>query len=144
MSKKLTKEMLFNFVAPIHIYFKADLLYKPEAIKGFKSLKRYKDDKLVKEYFRENISVLSLPVSEIDNINYKIFWRIYDELFEDIVLEKFPFFIPAHEYYGAKCFKYNGKIYLDGDDYDCYPYYLDRFALDERLIELKKELAQNA
>lgn len=136
---ELTKEMLFSFIAPIHIYHKADLMYKKEAMEGFRNLKKYKKHKLVQEYFKDDIDNLS--IRSVNKVDYKVFWRVYDKLFKEIVLEWYPSLKPTYDYYGAKCFENeNRKVYLDGDDYDCFPFYLDYESLNIRLIDLENEL----
>lgn len=136
MSKGINKEELFNLVAPIHIYFNADLMFKNEANEGLKKLKKLKLDNMVLDYLDED----DFSSKKLDQLDNKLYWRVYNQLFEELVLKEFEDFEPSVDTYGAKCFKYQDKIYLDGDSFDCYPFYTDYVTLTERLNDLSKEL----
>lgn len=125
----------FKAIAAIYIYHKADLKYKKEAKQGFKWLKSNKE---IAEEILDDTSVLS--ERSVENVNPNVFWRAYNKLFEEIVCEKFPNFIPKFDYYGARCFEFNDIEYLAGDGLDSYPYYLDKEALMKRLDELALEI----
>ncbi|MDF2880016.1 MAG: hypothetical protein K0R54_573 [Clostridiaceae bacterium] len=136
----ITKERLFNLVAPIHIYHKADIMYKHKAVRAFRDLKQYRETDIVSKYFEDNL--LTLKERGINNIDYHLFCRVYNKLFEELVLESIPQLIPGYDYYGAKCFRLseNGRAYIEGDDIDCYPFYADIESFKERIADLKKEL----
>lgn len=133
-----TKENLFNLIAPIHIYHKADLRYKKEANKAYRILKQKMQEPVVSQYFGEML--FELKKRSVDQVDYTVFWKIYDQLFEEIVTDAFPELKPDYDFYGAKCFVANGRKYLDGDSYHCYPFYLYYSSLKNRLLRLRDEL----
>jgi hypothetical protein len=134
----LTKEDLFNLVAPIHIFHKADVCFKEEARKAFRILKKVRDHEIVLHYFDEGVSVLN--ERNVIGVDHIVFWKVYNRLFEELVTEYFPEFKSSHDRYGAKCFLFEGKRYLAGDDYDCFPFYADVDSLKQHLQELQEEL----
>lgn len=138
----MTKEELFDLVAPIHIYFHADVRLEKEAKKAYESLKRKKDDEMVKAYFEEHHPGC-LTERKLPTTGGNPFWSVYCKLFEEIVRESFPTFKPYYDSYGAKCFRddITNEIHLMGDGYNGYPYFLQSEALNERLYDLGKEIA---
>lgn len=135
----VTKENLFNWVAPIHVFHHADIMYKSEAKKAFKELKKASGCEMVKSYFGEEAVVLKEKT--IETIDSEVFWRVYNQLFEEIVKESFPAFSMGYDMYGAKCFRLGGAVYLAGDVHDCFPFYVDMESLKERLEDLSDEVA---
>lgn len=138
----MTKEELFDLVAPIHIYFHADLMYEREAKKAFRELKKKRELDFVKEYF-DSFTEEDLEERGLNTVHANNFWSIYCRLFEEIVQESFPTFKPYFDSYGAKCFRDDAtnEQHLIGDGYNHYPYYLQSEALKERLYDLGKEIA---
>lgn len=135
---KITKQELFNLVAPIHIYHKADVLMKTEAQIALNKLRRLSDDKLVIEFFGVDDVLLEDDVKKVD---YLYFWRTYDKLFEDIVEEKLPELTACYDFYGAKAFESeNRAVFLVGDKYDCFPFYESVPLLEEKLQDLTHEI----
>ena len=132
----LTKEKLFDLIAPIFIYFFADLCYENEAIESLEKLKTLRHDATIKRYFDND----DLDKNSIDDIDHYKIKDIYDELFEEMVLSVFPDAVPDYDRSGAKCFTINGRKYLNGDAYLCYPFYADHQALKIRLSDLHDEL----
>jgi hypothetical protein len=133
-----TKEDLFNLVAPIHIFHKLGPCSKEKATKAFKELKKVRGHEIVLYYFGNSVSALNeRNVICVDQI---VFWKVYNRLFEELVTEYFPEFKSSHDRYGAKCFLFEGKRYLAGDDYDCFPFYADVDSLKQHLQELQEEL----
>jgi hypothetical protein len=135
-TNSITKEELFDLVAPIHIYQKADLMYEKEAREAFSSLKRVRHHKLVSTYFGEGSEIFRERT--VRNVDCMTFWKVYNQLFKEIVQEKFPKWRTDHDYYGARCFNFDGLTLLAGDSYDCFPFYLDYEALKERLNDFAK------
>lgn len=128
---------LFDYVAPIHIYFNADIKYKQKAEKAFRYLKKHKKEA---ERYLDDITVLEQR--NLDDVDPYVFWRAYNNLFEEEVLSYFPELEPSYDRWGARCFVFNGKRYLSGDSYDCYPFYVSKKALEERLKELANEICE--
>ncbi|PLS18851.1 hypothetical protein CVD28_00170 [Bacillus sp. M6-12] len=135
----VTKDDLFNMIAPIHVYQKADLMYEKEAKVAFKKLKEVRENMVIADYFGDSLS--TLKERSVKNVDMYAFWRVYNRLFEEIVKEEFPSFTAGYDKYGAKCFFQEGQMLLDGDDYDCFPFYLDTNGLKGRLYDLSKEIA---
>jgi hypothetical protein len=125
----------FEAIAGVHIYYRADIALKKEAREGFRWLKK---NRQVAEELLDNMEVLK--ERSVNKVDHTVFWRAYNKLFEEIVLSRYPELTPSHDFYGARCFEFNGKRYLCGDEYDCYPFYLDKELLEERLDDLALEL----
>ena len=138
----MTKEELFDLVAPIHIYFHADIMYEKEARKAFQSLRKKREEEMVKAYFSEYLPGCFLD-NKLSSAGGNPFWSVYCKLFEEMVKESFPTFKPYFDSYGAKCFRddVTNEKHLIGDGYNHYPYYLQSEALRERLYDLGKEIA---
>jgi hypothetical protein len=138
VKKEMTKEELFDLIAPIQIYNKADVMWRKEAGNAFRLLKKKREDEMVVFYFKKDIGNLFKRV--VEEADERVFWRIYNQLFEELVLDRMPQLRPDVDTYGAKCFVYEGQCYLAGDDCGCYPYYESAELLKERLDDLKEEL----
>jgi len=132
MSNKMA---VFDAIAAIHIYFSTDLLYKKEAQKAFNWIKKNREKVIP---YLNDVSVLDCR--RLDDADHHVFWRAYNRLFEKEVLSRFPELQPSHDQWGARCFKINEEKILCGDSYDCYPFYLDKESLYERLNDLANEL----
>jgi hypothetical protein len=139
----VTIENLFDLVAPVYIYHKADIQYRAEAERA---LRRLKDFTAVD--FEPHIShptaarlaeaALALTADEADP---NAFWEAYDLLFPALVTREYPALRPDHDPRGACCFRDSeGGVRLDGDACGHYPYYLSYEALADRLRDLKNEL----
>lgn len=141
MARKLnfTEKDLFDLIAPIHLYQQADVCLQHEAKTAFKNLKKVRENDLVKFFFAKDND--SLYKRNVEDVDAQIFWSIYNQLFKGIVTTRFPHFKSSFDSYGAKCFMVDGYRYLCGDAYDCFPFYLDASALEERLMDLAKEVA---
>lgn len=136
---------LFDLIAPIHIYFKVDLMYKKEAEKSFNELNKYPN---LPSDLEEEIQ----NTDKLDDLDYQLIWKYYNELFEEIVFDvinefwgKDTDFYADYDEYGAKCINYKPtmkKIFC-GDGYDEYSAYLDESYLrknaKERMIEIEQE-----
>lgn len=127
----MDKKELFNAVAPLHIYFNADLKYKRQALKGWRWLKEHKDQ--IRDYFPNTDFLFARKLDDLDHFPI---WRAYNRLMEEIVTERFPNAEPEFDYFGARQFRIGDRIILCGDAYDCYAFYLDYEALDEYLQDV--------
>lgn len=122
---------VFDCIAPLHVYHHSDMKYKEEA--------RVALNKLVdkRSYFIQagfvDLTGLVLVKNNINNIgDTRILWRMYNSLFNLLVLRSIPFAQPSVDYYGALCFIINGKSEFMGEEYDKFPLYLSaRGVLEE-------------
>ncbi len=117
---------IFDAVAPIFIYHKADLSYKREARTGLKWLKNNRDK--VKEFFTDD----DLQPS-VDNVSPIPFWKAYDELFVNIVGQETDA-KPQVDFWGCKGYRLTDSSFF-GNGSGYFPLYLDAAALRQRIRE---------
>jgi len=79
----------FNAVAPIAIYFGADVMFKAQAEKGFATLKKAGDP-------------LVVDAESLDDVSD--YQDAYNNLVVSIAEEYLPSFQPTHDYWGGRCF----------------------------------------
>lgn len=137
----MTKEELFDLVAPIHVYLHTGISSDAKAKSAYETLKQVKGAGLVNKVFAE-----SLPECLEDNLPSRgdsPFWKVYCKLFEEMVREAFPTFKPYYDPNGAKCFRddITNENHLRGECYNQYPYYIQSETLRENLYELGKKVA---
>lgn len=118
---------VFNAVAPIFIYHKADLCYKKEARAGLKWLKANKEQ--VKIFFDTN----DLNPRSIDKLSVDVFWEAYNTLFKKIVSQETDA-EPEVDRWGAYGYRLPTSSFF-GDDYGCFPFYMDAESLRQRVRE---------
>jgi len=109
---------LFNLVAPMAIYHRADVLFEPQAKRAYHKLKKITEAKWK--------SVDCIP----PNIQLELndlcdwAWGTYNILFEKIVKEynsNYTFFIDIYGAKGVRC--EDGSVVFSGDDPGSYPWY---------------------
>jgi len=97
----------FDLIAPIAIYHFCDILFKPQAKKA------------LRKAHKEGI----LPKGKLDDMAAEVCVR-YNQLFQKIVLDAKPSWVPIIDRWGAKGFRSNdGEIVLCGDDSGFYAWY---------------------
>lgn len=115
---------IFNAVAPIFIYHKADLHFKSEACAGLRWLKTNRSKA------RELIPEAELKVRSVDQLDPRPFWNAYNKLFEEIVAQ-ITDAKPQIDDWGIR--GYRLPSYFFGEAYGFYPLYLDASALRQRV-----------
>lgn len=139
----VTAEEVFDLVAPVYIYHKADLKYRREAGRGLRGLKALKASDLAPHIGDGPAAELAeaARVRTPDDADPGPFWRAYELLFPALVTRELPELTPDHDRYGACCFRDGaGRVHLDGDACGHYPFYLDSAALAARLEKLREEM----
>ncbi len=96
----------FDLIAPIAIYHFADILFKPQAQKAKRKAQK----------------AGILPKGKLDDMAPHVADR-YNALFQQVVLEVKPDWVPIVDMYGAKGFRTNDGIMLCGDDGGFYAWY---------------------
>lgn len=133
-------DLLFNAVAPIAVYFFADIAFKKQAEKGFKDLQNNLlgdsvQDLIVDEMKHED----SLSVDDLDAAKIK---DIYNELFAWAVENRTPDNVDCKfmiDNYGGYNYEYDEEIVFGSNDSYCFPWYENTHAIEER-IDIQSEV----
>ena len=118
----MTDEQLFDLVAPIAIYHKADVCFKKAAEKALRKLKEAK------------VVAPLCVVDDVDIANWA--WQKYDELFGDIVRANCPGLVFGYDACGAKGFKRDSHFEFAGDSSGQFPWYETAELLKKRLADI--------
>ena len=121
---------LFDLVAPIAIYHRADLLFLRKATRAWAKIK--KDVDLQRDWRSVDCDPPDITKS-VDDLND---WakETYDILFLAIVLEVHPCWDTFHDRYGAKGIKDDhGRVVFSGDSGWEYPWYETAELLIDRM-----------
>lgn len=150
---------LFDAIAPIHIYFKADLMFKSKAVAGLEKLRTTCDFRRLRSMFFDMYEWMkgsknypdiddilnNFLEAPLDDIYYHDLWSAYNYLFEQIVgitCEDLGLDVTySNDYYGALTVKLNGRELFVGDTYDCYPFYQNSRSL---INKVKEELSNES
>lgn len=136
-------ENLFDLVAPVYVYHKADIQYRAEAERALRELKNFTAADFEPHLGHPAAARLAEAAlaDTADDADPNAFWEAYDLLFPDLVTREYPTLRPDYDSRGARCFRdVENNVRLDGDACGHYPYYLSHEALAERLRELEDEL----
>lgn len=121
---------LFNKVAPIFIYHRADVLFKEKATDAYNNLGNHPHD----TYKKNDLD----PPPQDAHLDELDSWAkdSYDTLFKKIVEEHKPDWTFFYDTDGSKGYKDgNGKYVFAGDKPACFPMYETAELLIERLNE---------
>jgi hypothetical protein len=143
----MTINQLFDLIAPIYIYFFADIAYQREARRAFTRLRTERDLKThlplhLSEQTASSVQESLERSSKIDELRSGPILDAYSELFTEIVMKRIAGLTTTNDFWGACCFRdQEGNLHLAGDVNGHYPFYLDALALERRLDDLEKEMA---
>ena len=133
VSEKLPQKELFNALFYVMVYLFVDLAHdKPAARKSYSWLKRHTS---ILEEVIDDISVFeNRGIDAVEESGGKTFWRAYNKMFEDIVLEHNSKLQIKYDKWGAMYFYNpdNNESLLVGDAIDMYSIH-DYDALKEYL-----------
>ena len=126
----MTFENLFDLVAPIAIYHRADLLFKPQATKAWRKIKKVP----AQEWTSADCTPPDLA-RRLDDLEC---WAkdAYDKLFWAVVEEHCPAWTWEWDRWGAKAVKDgDDRLVFSGDDRWCFSWYETAELLVKRLNE---------
>lgn len=115
-NKVLSARQKFDMIAPIAIWHFADCEFAREALIGFRKARK----------------AGLLKAEHIDQTAGEV-CDLYNRLFEEIVLEEKPDWVPVIDQYGAKGFRNEDGIVFTGDDSGFYPWYETAALILERV-----------
>lgn len=152
--KELTVAHLFNFIAPVAIYHGADLTFEKEAKWALKKMDFYcrHENRSVQTRFLKWVKVAAsqhelrfdelLQFRETDQFRDVV--DVYNELFEEVVMETQPDWERFRDRYGALGFRdSNGHYVFSGDQVGVFPWYQTAELLLKRLQQHEQESAIN-
>ena len=121
----ITREELFDLVAPIAIYHRTDVCFKNKAVIAWKKFCKIPAEDLATHS-------IPLPIEDLDDLSD---WAkdTYDQLFWEIVKRHSDCTWEFDKWGAKKVFDVDGEEIFSGDDPGCFPWYETSKLLRDRL-----------